>query len=275
MADEFKAADNFDHVGGAFFGLGADAFHDEAGEIFRDGWVDVARGGDAIVDEEAVVAFLEGEEGGDGSACQGPIEGCAEVEDVGADGDGLAAHLLGGDVVGRALDAFLDGSDFAGLAVVDDFYSAAWAEEDVIGLEIAVDVAEVVHGLEAFANLDEAIDDADGVAGLEDFERLAIEHFEDQNCFGRFSKQRFIFLELDGPAQVRMGEVAADFVFGFQLFYESNVPFGLANDMLHCVDLLGFGVGHYVENTARAFTNEVNDLVPEELSGELRCTRLT
>ncbi len=90
------------------------------------------------------------------------VEHDAERVDVGLRGDLLAECLLGGDVVGRAEHATVQGQPLLGErprdAEVRDLGSAFGAEKDVLGLDVAMHDPVFVRDLQATADLDRVRD---------------------------------------------------------------------------------------------------------------------
>ena len=82
----------------------------------------------------------------------GPVHGRTEIEDIGALVKRFSSHLFGGDVIGGSLNSGLGGSDSAALAEVDYFYSAGFADEDIVRLDVAMDDSALVHRFQCRGN---------------------------------------------------------------------------------------------------------------------------
>ena len=81
-------------------------------------------------------------------AGQRPIHCGAEIEDIRPVTEVFPADLFRRDIVGCALDTFLDLTQFAALAQVDHLDAAARIKEDIIWLDVAMDISFLVHGIE-------------------------------------------------------------------------------------------------------------------------------
>ena len=139
---------------------------DDLGDAGREGRVDVVGRDELLV--EVLVHDGGGVVAGEGHpAGDHVVEGGAEAVDVGPAVDvDLAADLLGGDVVRRAVGLALlalgglDIGRLAGQTHIGQLHDALRVDHDVLGLDVAVDQAVGVGVLEGVADLD---DDLEGL----------------------------------------------------------------------------------------------------------------
>ena len=139
---------------------------------------------------------------------------------------GLRIDLFGGDVIRRALDAFLDGANSTRLPEVDHPHHSAVAAQDVVGLNVAMGIPQRVHGSQPLGGLEERIDDLVDGAGAADFQRLAFDQFHQQKRFGDLYQQALVDLQFKRFAKIGVRELAADLELGLHLLDETQV-FGL------------------------------------------------
>ncbi len=247
---EFEAGGDGTEILGSEGGAILDAIEDEAGEGHGDAGVDFMGGVQFAVVDLAGAGFFLGDEGGDVTVGDAPVEGGAEVEDIGGGGESTASNLLGGDVIGGALDALLDGADGTGLAEVDDFYSLAVVDEDVVGFDVGMDVALAVQGGEALGDLDEDFDEGVEGVGALGVEGGAVEEFHKEVEFGD-AEHFAAFDEAEGFAEVGVIELGSDGEFLFGLFKKAVVFGGAADDAFEGVDLSGAFFGDGVDGGSR------------------------
>ncbi len=111
VAERLQAAEVADHLGGALVSLSGVLRHhllDYAGDGGRHGRLDFPYGARLVVNLLAQ-QFLDVRGGEGRGAADHAVERRAQRVDVRAVVNGLALGLFGGDVVGRAADAFLSG----------------------------------------------------------------------------------------------------------------------------------------------------------------------
>ena len=213
------------------------------------------RRGNQVVGEQAVFAALDGEERRQFSAAQGPVHRSAEIINVGADRDGQAFDLLGGDVIGRALDARFFRADGAGLAEVDDLHDAVPGQQNIVRFEVAMDEAGLMHRLEGFAGVDEAIDQHRHRAGDALIQRGAIKKLHDQSGFENLAQQGLFGLVVDDLAEVGMRHFSADLKLAFKLLDEPNMLVSFSRNMFQGIDLLCLWMADGVDQAAGAFAD--------------------
>jgi len=170
-----------------------------------------------------------------------PVDGCAEVVDIGCGCDFASMDLFGGDVIDGALYSFLDGSDSAGLSEVDDFGHVVFGDDDVVGLHVGMDVPGVVHIEQCVGDLLKDFGGiTEGCGGLF-IQRPPIDEFHDEKEFGD-SDEFSIFDDAFDVSQFGMFESGSDLKFDFGLIEEALIFFGAFFDVFEGPDVLAFGI---------------------------------
>jgi hypothetical protein len=105
-------------------------------------------------------------------------------------------------------------------------------------------------------------------------DRVAVDVFHDQRRLDDRAEQALAAgLEVEAASQGGVAELLADVVLVLDLLDVADVLLGLADDVLERVELVGLAVGDRVDRAGGALADAFDDLVAEQLFGQLRAPR--